>query len=82
MIGEKSTEMSQMPAHVRRIRRSRRNGRMRVTLWAPAQGRERRLARVRGLRVELGPDQHLPALGLGHVAHELGARDDRAEALR
>ena len=33
MIGEKSAEMSQIPAHVRRIRRSRRNGSSRVILY-------------------------------------------------
>ena len=83
MIGEKSTEMSQMPAHVRRIRRSRRNGRSRRDLvGVAAQRRERRLARVRRLRVELGADEHLAALGLRDVAGELGAGDDRPEALR
>ena len=47
-----------------------------------AQGIEGRLARVRRLRVELGADEHLAALGLRHVAHELRAGHDRSEALR
>ena len=47
-----------------------------------AQRGERRLARVRRLRVELGADEHLAALGLRHVAGELRAGDDRPEALR
>ena len=33
MIGLKSAEMSQIPAHVRRIRMSRRNGRSEVILY-------------------------------------------------
>ena len=47
-----------------------------------AQRGERRLARVRRLRVELGADEHLAALGLRDVAGELGAGEDGPEALR
>ncbi len=46
-----------------------------------AQRIERRLARIRRLGVELGPDEHLATFRLRRVAHELRGRDDRPEAL-
>ena len=56
-------------------------GRSRDLVRVAPQRVERRDPRVRRLAVELGPDEHLAALGLANVAGELGRGDDLVEAL-
>ena len=74
--------MSQIPAQAQDAQVAQERQQAGHLVRIAAQRGERRLARVRRLRVELGADQHLAALGLRDVAQQLRAGDDRPEALR
>ena len=81
MMGEKSIDTSQMPAHCRRTRRSRRNGQHGDGLAGAGLEVGERRCRCRswaGGRTR--PDQHLAAGGLRDVEDQVVGADDRVEA--